>query len=63
MNKYDKKMMHERELIHDAKKQGKRYGGETAYHDKELIYDAKGAIHRTDMEKKGGHPIHKHMRS
>jgi hypothetical protein len=63
MNKYDKKMMHERELIHDAQKQGKRYGGETAYHDKELIYDARGAIHRTDMEKRGGHPIHKHMRS
>ena len=38
MNKYDKKMMHERELI----------------------YDAKGAIHRTDMEKKDGHPLSKH---
>ena len=40
MNKYDKKMMHERELIYDAKK----------------------AIHKTDMAKRGGHPIHKHMR-
>jgi len=56
-------MMHERELIYDAKKQAKRYGGETAKNDKKLIYDAKGAIHRTDMEKKGGHPIHKHMHS
>ena len=53
-------MMHERELIHDAKKQAKRYGGETAKHDRELIYDAKGAIHKTDMAKKGGHPLHKH---
>ena len=60
MNKYDKKMMHERELIHDAKKQAKRYGGETAKHDRELIYDAKGAIHKTDMAKKGAHPLHKH---
>ena len=60
MNKYDKKMMHERELIYDAKKQAKRYGGETAKNDKKLIYDAKGAIHRTDMEKKSGHPLSKH---
>ena len=60
MDKYDKKMMHERELIYDAKKQAKRYGGETAKNDKKLIYDAKGAIHRTDMEKKGGHPLSKH---
>jgi|TARA_R110000787_G_scaffold110129_1_gene218777 hypothetical protein len=60
MNKYDKKMMHERELIHDAKKQGKRYGGETAKHDRELIYDAKGAIHRTDVEKKDRSSISKH---
>ena len=55
-------MMHERELIHDAKKQASRYGGETAYHDRELIYDAKGAIHRTDNAKKEGHALSKHWR-
>ena len=60
MNKYNKKMMHERELIYDAKKQASKYGGETAYHDRELIYDAKGAIHRTDNAKKDGHPLSKH---
>ncbi len=53
MDKYDKKMMHERELIYDAKKQAKRYGGETAKNDKKLIYDAKGAIHRTDIPPPG----------
>ena len=60
MNKYDKKMMHERELIYDAKKQAKRYGGKTAKNDKKLIYEAKGEIHRTDMEKKNGHPLSNH---
>jgi len=72
MNKYNKKMMHERELIYDAKgqlhradkkyKAGDKKAKQTMIHDRELIYDAKGAIHRTDMAKKGGHPIHKHMR-
>ena len=60
MNKYDKKMMHEHELISDAEKQAKRYGGQTAKNDAKLIYDAKGAIHKTDMEKKSGHPLSKH---
>jgi hypothetical protein len=44
MNKYDKKMMHEHELISDAEKQA----------------DAKGAIHRTDEAKKSGHKLSKH---
>ena len=42
MNRYDKDMMHERELIYDAKKQEKKGSKKTKKHDKELIYDAKG---------------------
>jgi hypothetical protein len=70
MNKYDKKMMHERELIYDAKGQlhraDKKYKGgdkkakQTMIHDRELVYDAKGAIHRTDVEKKDRSSIAKH---
>ena len=29
-------------------------------HDRELVYDAKGAIHRTDVEKKDRSSIAKH---
>tara|TARA_R110002094_G_C4788985_1_gene201949 strand:+ start:121 stop:462 length:342 start_codon:yes stop_codon:yes gene_type:complete len=52
MNSYDKDMMHERELIYDAKKQEKTGSKETKKHDKELIYDAKGQIHNEDVAKK-----------
>ena len=70
MNKYDKKMMHERELIYDAKgqlhkadmayKKGDKGAKQTMIHDRELVYDAKGAIHRTDVEKKDRSSIAKH---
>ena len=70
MNKYDKKMMHERELIYDAKghlhradmayKKGDKKAKQTMIHDRELVYDAKGAIHRTDVEKKDRSSIAKH---
>ena len=40
MNKYDRDMMHERELIYDAKKQKEYHPGDTSNDDK-LIYDAK----------------------
>jgi hypothetical protein len=49
MNRYDKDMMHERELIYDAKKQGKKGSKKTKKHDKELIYDAKGDIHKISV--------------
>ena len=52
MNSYDKDMMHERELIYDAKKQEKTGSKKTKKHDKELIYDAKGQIHNEDVAKK-----------
>jgi len=52
MNSYDKDMMHERELIYDAKKQEKTGSKKTKKHDKELIYDAKGQIHNEDIAKK-----------
>jgi len=52
MNSYDKDMMHERELIYDAKKQEKTGSEKTKKHDKELIYDAKGQIHNEDIAKK-----------
>jgi len=70
MNKYDKKMMHERELIYDAKgqlhraderyKRGDKSAKQTMIHDRELVYDAKGAIHRTDVEKKDKSHMSKH---
>ena len=40
MYRYDRDMMHERELIYDAKQQEKHGGSKK--HDEELIYDAKG---------------------
>jgi len=61
MNKYDKDMMHERELIYDTK--GQLHGADKAYkkgdkkkkqemiHDRELIYDAKTKIHNIDVLK------------
>ena len=52
MNSYDKDMMHERELIYDAKKQEKTGDAKTKKNDKKLIYDAKGQIHNEDMAKK-----------
>lgn len=52
MNSYDKDMMHERELIYDAKKQEKTGGKKTKKHDKELIYDAEGQIYNEDVAKK-----------
>jgi len=70
MNKYDKKMMHERELIYDAKgqlhradkeyKKGDKHAKQTMIHDRELIYDTKRAIHRVDDYKHSGHPLSKH---
>jgi len=55
-------MMHERELIYDAKgqlhkadkayKKGDRKKKQEMIHDRELIYDAKTDIHKEDMAKK-----------
>ncbi len=62
MNKYDKDMMHDRELIYDAKgqlhkadekyKKGDKGAKQEMIHDRELIYDAKTDIHKEDMSKK-----------
>lgn len=52
MNSYDKDMMHERELISDAKKQAKTGDAKTKKNDKKLIYDAEGQIHNEDVAKK-----------
>ena len=52
MNSYDKDMMHERELIYDAKKQAKTGDPKTKKNDKKLIDDAKGQIHNEDIAKK-----------
>ena len=61
MNRYDKDMMHERELIYDTK--GQLHGADKAYkkgdkkkkqemiHDRELIHDAKTQIHNIDVLK------------
>jgi len=61
MNRYDKDMMHERELIYDTK--GQLHGADEAYkkgdkgkkkemiHDRELIHDAKRDIWNEDKEK------------
>ena len=57
MNRYDKDMMHNRELIYDAKKQ-KEYHPSDTKHDDELIYDAKGEIHRIDEQKHEAHGYH-----
>ena len=62
MNRYDKDMMHERELIYDAKgqihkadkayKKGNKGKKQEMIHDREMIYDAKTDIHKEDMAKK-----------
>jgi len=61
MNKYDKDMMHERELIYDAKgqlhkadkkyKKGDKGAKQEMIHDRELIYDAKTDIWNEDKKK------------
>lgn len=68
MNRYDKDMMHNRELIYDTKQQlhraddrykkGDKSAKKTMIHDRELIHDAKREIERIDNEK---HCILKHM--
>ena len=61
MNRYDRDMMHDRELIYDAKRQEKHGGNKK--HDEELIYDTKGEIHRIDEQKhsvRGAHKVLKH---
>ena len=70
MNRYDKDMMHNRELIYDAKgqlhkadkkyKEGDKGAKQEMIHDRELIYDAKGEIHRIDEQK---HEAHGHEAS
>jgi len=52
MNSYDKDMMHERELIYDAKKQEKTGSNKTKSNDKKLIADAKNQIYNEDVAKK-----------
>ena len=61
MNKYDKDMMHERELIYDAKgqihkadkayKKGDKGKKQEMIHDREMIHDAKKDIHKIDVLK------------
>tara|TARA_R110002020_G_scaffold27115_5_gene87340 strand:+ start:8316 stop:8681 length:366 start_codon:yes stop_codon:yes gene_type:complete len=61
MNRYDKDMMHERELIYDAKgqlhkadkayKKGDKSKKKEMIHDRELIHDAKDDIHHEDQDK------------
>ncbi len=77
MNRYDRDMMHNRELIYDAKgqlhkadkdnKKGDKEKKQEMIHDRELIHDAKGEIHRIDEEKHGydasAHKVHKHSHS
>ena len=68
MNRYDKDMMHNRELISDAKKQlhradlrykkGDEGAKQEMIHDRELIYDAGEEIHRIDDQKKDHSPFH-----
>mgnify|MGYP003111868830 FL=1 len=73
MNRYDRDMMHNRELIYDAKgqlhkaderyKKGDKGAKQEMIHDRELIYDAKGEIHRIDEQKHsviGAHKVLKH---
>ena len=65
MNRYDKDMMHNRELIYDAKgqlhkadkkyKKGDKKAKQEMIHDRELIYDAKKEIHRIDIQKHESH--------
>ena len=68
MNRYDRDMMHNRELIYDAKgqlhkaderyKKGDKGAKQEMIHDRELIYDAKGEIHRIDEQKHEAHGYH-----
>ena len=68
MNRYDKDMMHERELIYDAKgqlhkadksyKKGDKKKKQEMIHDRELIYDAKTDIHKEDVAKHEEHGYH-----
>ena len=68
MNRYDKDMMHNRELIYDAKgqlhkaderyKKGDKGAKQEMIHDRELIHDAKGEIHRIDEQKHEDHGYH-----
>jgi len=61
MNRYDRDMMHNRELIYDAKgqlheadeayKKGDKGKKQEMIHDRELIHDAKREIHRIDEQK------------
>ena len=61
MNRYDKDMMHERELIYDAKgqihkvdkayKKGDKGKKQEMIHDREMIHDAKKDIHNIDVLK------------
>ena len=65
MNRYDRDMMHNRELISDAKKQlhradlrykkGDKGALKTMIHDRELIHDAGKEIHRIDEQKHEAH--------
>jgi len=70
MNRYDKDMMHERELIYDTKgqlhdadkayKHGDRSKKREMIHDRELIHDAKDQIWNEDKKKweHKGSPMH-----
>ena len=68
MNRYDKDMMHNRELIYDAKgqlhkaderyKKGDKGAKQEMIHDRELIHDAKREIHRIDVQKHEEHGYH-----
>ena len=61
MNRYDRDMMHNRELIYDAKgqlhkadksyKKGDKKKKQEMIHDRELIHDAKTKIHNIDVLK------------
>ena len=65
MNRYDRDMMHNRELISDAKKQlhraderykkGDKGAKQEMIHDRELIYDSGEEIHRIDEQKHEAH--------
>ena len=68
MNRYDRDMMHDRELIYDAKgqlhhadekyKKGDKGAKQEMIHDRELIYDAKTDIHKEDIAKHEEHGYH-----
>ena len=72
MNRYDRDMMHERELIYDAKgqlhkaderyKKGDKGAKKEMIHDRELIYDAKTDIHKEDVAKHEEHGYYSSVR-